>query len=335
MRRKLRARSHVMEDESIEAIKQLLPVQWVIREYRPDYGLDLAVEVFRTTEDPHQSEALGEHFFIQVKAVDKFKSDKVVVRPRPNVAKYSRDPQNPCGPHEPDEEESAEIEVLKYRVDTPLLNTVHAMGAAQVVLLFLIALDVRRGFFMCLNDYVDKVIIPADPYFGRKKTKTLLVPVKNEVSRRPQHLVPIRFYAKRSKFYSAFNLFNYQMNELEYCCSLEEMRSMSMHFVNLLKQLDIWRDTEMWGVVSWYDARIKRLGAILKDPDVVARERIFRNMPPRFLENFDADKLTSAMLQNEILDLWRGLNVLGRNYEELCREWFLPTYLAQLASYPD
>jgi hypothetical protein len=35
-----------MEQESVGILKGLLPKEWVVREYRPDYGIDLAVELF-------------------------------------------------------------------------------------------------------------------------------------------------------------------------------------------------------------------------------------------------------------------------------------------------
>lgn len=42
----------------------------------------------------------------------------------------------------------------------------------------------------------------------------------------------------------------------------------------------------------------------------------------------DEDRRIEAVLQ-----LWRGLSVLPRNYEDVFREWFLPTALGYSASY--
>lgn len=237
-----------MEDESIQIIKEKLPPHWVIRPYRPDYGIDLSVEVFKLANDnSNQSEALGEHFFVQVKSVEKMQLHKIKVHPCMNVAKFSREINFEHSKHDP-----IEIDVLKYSLDTALLSTIQAMGASVVVLLFFVALDVKQVFFLCLNDYIDKILIPDDPLFCNKKSKTIFIPVKNEVINKEKLLVPIRFYAKRAKFYSAFNLFNYQNGALQYCVNPENARSMAIHFIDNLKYLDIWQDVEMWRIMDYY-----------------------------------------------------------------------------------
>jgi len=51
----------------------------------------------------------------------------------------------------------------------------------------------------------------------------------------------------------------------------------------------------------------------------------------------DNDQLRSLKEQlerQEVAELWRLLSVLPRNYEEVSREWFLPTALGYLSSYP-
>ena len=51
------------------------------------------------------------------------------------------------------------------------------------------------------------------------------------------------------------------------------------------------------------------------------------------------DRSNSPSIPDELVffhasDLWRRLDVLSRNHEEVCREWALPTLLAQDISYP-
>jgi hypothetical protein len=43
----------------------------------------------------------------------------------------------------------------------------------------------------------------------------------------------------------------------------------------------------------------------------------------------------SSYLLGDAMRVWTGMVALAHNYEELCREWFLPTYLAQFLSYAD
>ncbi|GGG15463.1 hypothetical protein GCM10010913_41710 [Paenibacillus aceti] len=43
---KRRPLQHIMESDSLSLINESLPAEWVIRDYKPDYGLDLAIECF-------------------------------------------------------------------------------------------------------------------------------------------------------------------------------------------------------------------------------------------------------------------------------------------------
>ena len=45
-----------------------------------------------------------------------------------------------------------------------------------------------------------------------------------------------------------------------------------------------------------------------------------------------AEKLIGELSRSEVPDLWRKLALLPRNYEDVCREWFLPTALGFLAA---
>lgn len=45
--KKQRVFQHIMEDESYQIIKDKLPKDWVVREFnRPDYGVDIVIELF-------------------------------------------------------------------------------------------------------------------------------------------------------------------------------------------------------------------------------------------------------------------------------------------------
>ena len=43
---KQRSILHIMEDDSTSIFRNKLPSEWVVRQYKPDYGIDLAVEIF-------------------------------------------------------------------------------------------------------------------------------------------------------------------------------------------------------------------------------------------------------------------------------------------------
>lgn len=326
-KRKRRVSQQLMEEDSIGIVRAALPRQWVLREYRPDYGLDLAIETFGRVDDSEDLfESLAEHFFVQVKSLKTFSPRTLKVRPRLNVAKFPLD-QAPKDANP----KSFEIQVLSVDIETTLLTTVQAMGASVVVHLFVVALDVGRVFFICLSDYIDKIIVPTGAkHLGQGKV-AIHVPILNEISRHAQHIRPtelLGFYAKRAKFYSAFNLFAYQHHELAYCENEAARRRMAVHFLQLLDHLDIWEGIT-WPIVEDYKRWKTHLGSILPElPDT----RWFDEHP---CLNFFLGTIPQAMPPEYAMDMqiwafWNGLNVLSRNYEEICREWGLPTYMETL-----
>jgi hypothetical protein len=307
---KRRVKQHVMEDESLRLIRQALPHEWVIRDYKPDYGIDISIEVFKYIDSQQEiAETLGDFLFAQVKSVSETVIEQVTVYGRGNVAK---------GVLSENRSEHLDIPVLKYQLETDELVTIESMGHSVPVLLLLICIDSKRLFFLCLNDLIDKVVIPNDPEYTSKKSKVLWVPAQNEITTDPESLVALRFYGKRAKFYAAFNLFEYQSNELHYARGsfdefpdAESYAGLVKHFLRLLDRLDIWDDTEMWSVVDDVHKQLLTLSDTLETTNVVTPE-------------------LDALIEST----WVRLRALSHNYEELCREWFLPTHLAQFLSYP-
>jgi hypothetical protein len=315
-----------MEDESIKLVAEALPREWVLRPYRPDYGLDLAVETFREVDgSPGSYETMGEHFFVQVKSVPTVTKKRVDVRPRLNVAKFSLEQR----PQEL-EPQAKPIEVIPFVIDTSLLNTVQAMGASVVVYLFLVSLDVPRVFFVCLNDYIDKILVPEQPTFSQQQTVTLHIPFSNEIARGDdfvESLSLLEFFAKRAQFYAAFNLFAYQRHELGYCDDAEAARRMATHFLKVISMLDIW-ECPTWRSIEKYYRWLSHLNMVLPNIPTVDwfSQHPFTEWNKELLEDEAMREMACSL---NITDFWNGLNVLSRNYEEVCREWFLPTYFAE------
>jgi hypothetical protein len=92
--------------------------------------------------------------------------------------------------------------------------TVQFIGIAIPVLLILVDTNTQRAYFVCLNDYIDKVLILDGPDCPLKGTKTIYIPISNKILDEDDALVGLRAYGKRSKMYSAFALFNYQLKEI-------------------------------------------------------------------------------------------------------------------------
>lgn len=246
---KRRPIQHVMEDESVQIFQRALPREWVIRPYQRDYGIDFVVELFNYIDAEKQmTETLGEHVFVQLKSVLTTDIETVKIHGRGNVAK---------GPLQPDKKDTLTIEVIKFQIDADTLLTVETMGPGVPVLLVLVTLDQSRTFYVCLNDLIDKVVIPDDPDYAAKGSKVIYFPVKNEITGDPITLTGIRFYAKRTKAYSAFSLFEYQRNELSFVAGTPAtFEPMLRHFVRVLERLDIW-DADMMGLFAWYWSEVR------------------------------------------------------------------------------
>lgn len=340
MTTKRRPRTHIMESESARLLASLLPSEWLCREYRPDYGLDIAIETFAPTkDDPSMYETLGEHLFVQLKSVGHLEWRTRTVRGRVNVEKMPlRATEHP--------EETADIEVAAFEVETPELATIDAMGAAVPVLLVLVDLGDRTAYHLCLNDYIDKVLTPEDPDWRSKKSKVVHVPRRNRIDpAAPWSLAAIAFYAKRAKHLAAFLRLAYQQHELNPpwlgINSLNENDSraiirMARHFHRRIATYDFWKQETIWHPLREMAAEIETMEAYFDDwGDDLDPAKI---RPPRGFPAHEWATMGSGVhLQlalAELVDYWARLGNLGRMYEELCREWFMPTLLAQFMSYP-
>lgn len=152
-------------------------------------------------------ETLGEHLFVQLKSVAVPEPKPLAVLGRGNVEK---------GPETLDRTDKvADIETYRFQLETPELITVERMGIAVPVLLIIADLTAQRCSFVCLNDYIDKILIPRHDDYRSKDSRTVHVPVRNEIGTEPG-LVALRWYAKRPKLIAAFQRFTYQYAELQW-----------------------------------------------------------------------------------------------------------------------
>ena len=349
--RKRRVTAHSMEDRSSQIFRSVLPEEWVVRSYRPDYGIDLTVEVFEPVEHLNGvAETLGEWFFVQLKSAKTAPIQQLVVRPRPNIEKVAPGAK-PSAADPSRGKPRRRIEVIPYRIDVDELLTVQSFGVAVPILLVFVALDTEFVHFLCLNDLIDKYLVPEQSAFATQQTKTIHVPLANAVSRADDSLVPLRFLAKRPKMYAAFAKFAYQRvtvarlvdsgrleQELAFVRQRHRQgRRPGLHsdqlaaiatvrrFLQIIRTYDFWQTTDMWRPV----------------PDLFNSLVNIEQRLERFVDTggpeagtLDARTTAPADLVHAISTLWDQLLNLARMYEELCREWFLPTYLGDLNSRP-
>ena len=160
-------------------------------------------------------------------------------------------------------------------------------------------------------------------------------------------MAPLRFLAKRSKLYAAFNRFAYQESEIrglvdQVNCAPRPAEGLGLtgmdtlwHFVKTIKRYDFWTTTGMWGAIASAHQEVVELERRLAEFRVSSGACVGRRAEgsgergPRVAEvAVDAGGgLQAELVWARALATWGLLMGLGKIYEEVCREWFLPTYL--------
>jgi hypothetical protein len=221
------------------------------------------------------------------------------------------------------------------------------------VLLFLVELSTSRIYFVCLNDLIEKVVLPEDPDYHLKASKVIHIPLTNcIVPGHPVSLLPLGTYAKRPKLYAAFEKFGYQLHQLERSLAYwndapsealqDEAATMLMdevqHFLSINLRYDFWTRIPEWQPIGWSSRELHALADLLRTPGVGRelenlREYLLTQPGVSRDEEWVREMSLSevqAMFYDDTVLIWRRLDNLSRIYEELVREWFLPTYLSTL-----
>ncbi len=282
-----------------------MPLHWTIRQYEPDYGIDLSIELFDEC-GTEAYETLGEHLLVQVKGT------RVIKTRRVNVGR-SYDVEKPSPPDAPAGTDNSNwLEVIPFRIDTSELLTIKRMGASLPVLLLLVDTTARRLFFLCLTDYIDKVILPDEPEYQERKTKTVDIPIGNEITDEVSSLSPILFYGKRPKLYAFFHEAACQRRELDFV-EQEALHQLCLHRAAILLRHDVWSSAKQWHAMALARQHLQ---------DLVTTGR-----PGNLMHIKDEYKELDWCKEHELYVLWDNLVTLGRIFEEYCREWFLPTWI--------
>jgi len=312
---KRRSPQHLIDERGIDLLKRQMPTNWVLREYRPDYGLDFAVEVFEGKEVTYP-QTLGEHFFIQLKSTTKPEIGNLKLHRRGNVEK---------GPEVKDQESSGSVDTYRFNLETSELITVERMGVGLPVLLVVADLVQERCSFVCLNDYIDKILVPKFSDYRAADHRTLHIPCDNDISSVVGQTA-LRWYAKRLKLFSAFQRFTYQNSELKWA-EERDWRTLAEHFARKISHYDFWDDVEMCPIIGYYRDGLRRF------IETGQPQLIERSIPLVDVKTFEGET-DDALKKFDVFSLWEGLSILPKNYEDVWREWFLPTDLGRAMTAP-
>lgn len=322
-RPKERNSTHLQGEAGEKLVEQSLPYWWVVRKMTPDYALDLHVEVFSEPDFANDlnARALGEHFYIQVKAAATLPINRRVVQERHNVANA------PLAPNAGSDKFA--IDVVDFVMDTNSLVTIESMGSAVPVLLCLVDVSLGRVYYVCLNDYIAKVLVPENPKYRDQGTVKVYIPAWNVLDQKDPSFGFIKMLARRSKFYSLFSTFAYQYAEVDSAMSRldvfmqdrqtelvqvpSEIIDMVAFFIESNLRLDLW-GSEPVGRWNQLQEVFDRAAALAAKLDYFRAPRTAEEVIVQFII--------------EAREVFRLGELNGRMYEEVAREARLPTYFA-------
>jgi hypothetical protein len=181
---------------------------------------------------------------------------------------------------------------------------------------------------LCLNDYIEKYLLPSNPGFRDQETVTLHIPTVNFLGD-DRGETALAMYSKRAKFLSFFSKFHYQRHELGYlfaqpCWSLGSNAEFDatdaaafaggicvvLYFIEQVEHLDIW-EFEAWPLLPVTKEQISDLRELLARGPAILSKNI---------------SLTRTAIDN----LWFRLANINNLFEELIREQHLPKYISLL-----
>ena len=111
---------------------------------------------------------------------------------------------------------------------------------------------------------------------------------------------------------------------------------MFLNFIKIIKRYDFWNNTPWWPLIklSYQDildcetiAEEMKSGKVRDESleKFVRLKELRKSMPEEYSERFPINTAFSTT--------WNKLSTLSRVFEDLCREWFLPTYVGINFSY--
>ena len=213
---------------------------------------------------------------------------------------------------------------MKYKLDTSLLETVEKMGSA--VPMIIVDVEKHNAYYICLNDYIEKVMIPSKPRYFEQKTILINVPTENKLTIENGEGI-FEWYAKRGKFFSFFNKVAYQYHELQ--CHGGD-KDLAVHFANILHRLDVWSADIIPADIKeefcfFHEYKYPRdLQKVLSHLENAGKDIYAKIWDFECIEEVSLYEVQNRTL---IILLWQRMAIIGRSFEDVSKEVGLPTSL--------
>lgn len=302
---KIRSSSHVAGEKAISIVKEILPDEWVVREINPDYGLDLDIELFDSYSDGFIT--LGEHLYVQVKGTES---------PIYKTFEFNR----------------FRTRVLKFKLETAELNLVERMGSAVPVLLIVVDIQSKAIYQICLNDYIKKILLVQNPLYKKQNTITINIPTSNILSK--NKIDVLRWYGKRTKFYSIFHEMLVDIDDMYRIYDLKEFLALGKRFVKHYIGYDIWCCSDSWIFLKMIKDLLDELvnnNFISKRSSLYVAKIVLADKSEwggkYIYEGFDFSSGIPAFLfaqKKSLYELFELIQNCSGYFETYCRQWFMP-----------
>lgn len=193
-----RPTQHIMETESENLLRTILPSEWIVRSIMHDYGVDFEIEIV----DQHS--VSGNRIWIQLKSVYNLSS---------RVKKFNMDDIDKTVLPTPSD--FIEVEYFPFSIETKEL--IYALRCAFPLLLFVADLGKKEIFWLPIRDEIIGSLSYRNPKWRSQKTVTLQIPEWNKISWENAHDYPgLRWYAYEPARMYSFAIIHYYYHEFQY-----------------------------------------------------------------------------------------------------------------------
>lgn len=303
--------------EIVAMVRQALPHAWQISEYLPQLGLHIKIEIAGVTTNQAEIQPwIGEELLCYLDWTTPIEP-KILEIPPPNHPIMRS-------------LESNKLEVLPMNISTSLLKTIHGLGPSRPVLALLIDQQTKNVFWVCLNDYIDKISLPDQAgEFADATYTTIFVPTKNRIENNDLTIDILGFYTKRTKLLAAFSVFRAQKARLNSLKETELIKQAQI-FARMNIHYDFWQSCRLWKpIIQLYHKLVHLADHGFVDPKMHKKAQKHQSYDEPIWESEWAEKpvkLVQSITYSDIMFCWLEMEQLASSYEMHCRSWFLPTF---------
>ena len=184
-------------------------------------------------------------------------------------------------------------------------------------------------YYICLNDYIEKIIIPQKSEYTQQNKLRIHIPCTN-LLKTEDDLFVINWYAKRAKLFALFNKANYQRRELQHTSDETLIKQLS-HFAKIIRRLDAWSASNYFYPLKSIREEIDYFienGCSKKATETDYTKLDFDVEEKCWTTNYSSNELSYKECDNAtwLRTIWNNLCNCGDIFEKDAKEWFLPTY---------